>query len=59
MRHKALLVRQRSKLKIKVLGILAYEGIEPISGCGLLTRKGVKWLRSLCLETVYFYFKFM
>ena len=51
-RRRAFLVRQRSKLKVKIRDVLVYEGVKPPEGYGLFTRKGVEWLRSLNLEPV-------
>jgi transposase len=58
-RRRAFLVRQRAKLMAKVRSVLAYEGIKPPDGCGLFTRKGVDWLRSLGLEPVDCYLRVM
>jgi hypothetical protein len=51
-RRRAFLVRERAKLKAKIRGVLAYEGLKPPEGLGLFTRKGVDWLRSLGLEPI-------
>lgn len=58
-RRRAFLVRQRAKLMTKIRSVLAYEGVKPPDGCGLFTRKGVDWLRSLCLEPVDCYLRVM
>jgi len=58
-RRRAFLVRQRAKLMAKVRSVLAYDGIKPPDGCGLFTRKGVDWLRSLGLEPVDCYLRVM
>jgi len=58
-RRRAFLVRQRAKLMTKIRGVLAYEGVKPPDGCGLFTRKGVDWLRSLGLEPVNCYLRVM
>ena len=39
-RRRAFLVRQRTKLKVKIRGILTYEGVKPPEGYDLYTRKG-------------------
>lgn len=41
-RRRAFLVRQRTKLKVKIWGVLAYEGIKPPKEHGLFTRKGAE-----------------
>ena len=56
-RRRAFLVRERAKLKTKIRGVLAYEGVKPSEGLGLFTRKGVDWLRSLCLEPIDCYLR--
>ena len=58
MRRRAFLVRQRSKLKVKIRDILAYEGVKPPE-YGLFTRKGVDWLKKLGLEPVDCYLRLM
>jgi len=58
-RRRAFLVRQRTKLKVKIRDILAYEGVKPPTGHGLFTRKGVEWLRNLGLEPVDCYLRLM
>jgi len=58
-RRRAFLVRQRAKLMTKIRSVLAYEGIKPPEGCGLFTRKGVDWLRSLGLEPIDCYLRVM
>ncbi len=40
-RRRAFLVRQGTKLKVKIRDVLAYEGIKPPTGHGLFTKKGV------------------
>jgi len=56
-RRRAFLVRERAKLKAKIRGVLAYEGLKPPEGLGLFTRKGVDWLRSLGLEPIDCYLR--
>jgi len=46
------MVRQTTKLKVKIRGVLAYEGVKPPGEYGLYTRKGVEWLKGLGLEPV-------
>ena len=58
-RRRAFLVRQRSKLKVKIHSVLTYEGVKPPEGYGLFTRKGVKWLGSLGLDPVDCYIRLM
>ena len=58
-RRRAFLVRQNSKLKVKIRDILVYEGIKPPEGYGLFTRKGVEWLNGLGLEPVDCYLRLM
>jgi len=58
-RRRAFLVRERAKLMTKIRGVLAYEGVKPPDGCGLFTRKGVDWLRSLGLEPIDCYLRVM
>jgi len=58
-RGRAFLVKQRAKLKVKIKSVLTYEGIEPPSGHGLFTLKGVEWLHSLRLESVDSYLRIM
>ena len=58
-RRRAFLVRQRAKLKVKIRGVLAYEGVKPPGHHGLFTRKGVGWLRGLALEPVDCYLRLM
>jgi len=58
-RRRAFLVRQRAKLKVKIRGVLAYEGVKPPGHHGLFTRKGVEWLRGLGLEPVDCYLRLM
>ena len=58
-RRRAFLVRQRSKLKVKIRDVLVYEGIKPPEGYGLFTRKGVEWLGGLGLEPVDCYLRLM
>jgi hypothetical protein len=40
-RRRAFLVSERAKLKTKIRGVLAYEGLKPPESVGLFTRKGV------------------
>ena len=58
-RRRAFLVRQQTKLKVKIRSVLTYEGVKPPKGYGLYTRKGVEWLRSLGLEPVDSYLRLM
>ena len=58
-RRRAFLVRQQTKLKIKIRSVLAYEGVKPPKGYGLFTRRGVEWLRGLGLEPVDSYLRLM
>jgi transposase len=58
-RHRAFLVRERVKLRVKIKSILTYEGIKWPSDTGLFTRKGVEWLHGLCLEPVESYLRVM
>lgn len=39
---KSLPVRERMKQIVKIMGVLAYEGIKPPRGFGLFTRRGVE-----------------
>jgi len=41
LRRRAFLVKQRSKLKVKIRDILAYKRVKPPEGHGLFTGKGV------------------
>jgi transposase len=56
-RRRAFLVRERTKLRVKVRSILTYEGIKLPSSQGLFTEKGVEWLHSLGLEPVESYIR--
>jgi len=58
-RRRAFLVRQVSKLKVKIRDIMAYWGVKPPEGYGLFTRKGVEWLRGLGMEPVDCYLRLM
>ncbi len=58
-RRRAFLVRERAKLMTKIRGVLAYEGVKPPESVGLFTRRGVDWLRSLCLESIDCYLRVM
>jgi transposase len=58
-RRRAFLVRQGTKLKVKIRDVLAYEGAKPPTGHGLFTKKGVDWLRGLGLEPVDCYLRLM
>jgi transposase len=58
-RRRAFMVRQNTKLKVKIRDILAYEGVKPPEEYGLFTRKGVEWLSSLNLEPVECYLRLM
>jgi transposase len=56
-RRRAFLVRERSKLRVKIRDYLAYNGIELKLEEGLFTRKGTEWLESLQLEPVDMYLR--
>jgi len=56
-RRRAFMVRQVTKLKVKIRDVLAAEGVKPPTGHGLFTAKGVEWLRSLNLEPVDCYLR--
>jgi transposase len=56
-RRRAFLVRQVTKLKVKIRDVLAAEGVKPPTGHGLFTAKGVEWLQSLKLEPVDCYLR--
>jgi transposase len=56
-RRRAFLVRERTKLRVKVRSTLTYEGVKPPSDHGLFTEKGVEWLHSLGLEPVESYIR--
>jgi transposase len=56
-RRRAFMVRQVTKIKVKIRDILAVEGVKPPTGYGLFTAKGVEWLRSLKLEPVDCYLR--
>ena len=58
-RRRAFMVRQTTKLKVKIRGVLAYEGVKPPGEYGLYTRKGVEWLKGLGLEPVNCYLGLM
>ena len=58
-RRRAFLVRQGTKLKVKIRDVLAYEGVKPPTEYGLYTRKGVDWLRGLGLEPMDCYLRLM
>jgi transposase len=58
-RRRAFLVRQRTKLKVKIRGVLTYEGVRPPEGHGLYTRKGREWLEGLGMESVCCYLRVM
>jgi transposase len=58
-RRRAFLVRQQTKLKVKIRSTLTYEGVKPPKGYGLFTRKGVEWLGGLGLEPVDSYLRLM
>lgn len=58
-RRRAFLVWQKTKLKVKIQGVLAYEGIKPLKKRSLFTRKGAEWLRSLGLDPVDCYLRLM
>jgi transposase len=46
-RRRAFMVRQVTKLKVKIRDVLAAEGVKTLEGYGLFTAKGVEWLRIL------------
>jgi transposase len=56
-RRRAFMVRQVTKLKVKIRDVLAAEGVKTPEGFGLFTAKGVEWLRSLNLEPVDCYLR--
>jgi transposase len=58
-RRRAFIVRQNTKLKVKIRDVLAYEGVKPPEGYGLFTRKGVEWLGCLNLDPVDCYLRLM
>ncbi|MEM3666727.1 MAG: transposase [Candidatus Bathyarchaeia archaeon] len=58
-RRRAFLVRERAKLKTKIRGVLAYEGVKIPEGLTLFTRKGFDWLSSLNLEAIDCYLRVM
>ena len=58
-RRRAFLVRQQSKLKVKIRSTLTYEGVKPPKEYGLFTRKGAEWLRGLGLEPLESYLRLM
>jgi len=58
-RRRAFLVREQTKLKVKIRSTLTYEGIKPPEGYGLYTRKGREWLEGLGLESVRCYLRVM
>jgi transposase len=58
-RRRAFMVRQVTKLKVKIRDTLAIEGVKPPTGHGLFTAEGVEWLRSLGLEPVDCYLRLM
>ena len=59
MRRRAFLVRQVSKLKVKIRDVLAYEGVKPPTGYGLFTQRGVEWLNNLGLQLMDCYLRLM
>jgi transposase len=56
-RRRAFMVRQVTKLKVKIRDSLAYEGAKPPTVYGLFTVKGVEWLHGLGLEPVDCYLR--
>jgi transposase len=58
-RRRAFLVRQRTKLKVKIRGVLTYEGVKPPKEYGLYTLKGRKWLEGLGMESILCYLRVM
>ena len=59
MRRRAFLVRERTKLNVKIKGVLTYEGVKPPDGYGLYTWRGREWLEGLGLESVRCYLRVM
>lgn len=57
--RRAFLIRQRTKLKVKIRGVLTYEGIKPPEEYGLYTRKGREWLEGLGLDSICYYLRVM
>lgn len=41
-RRRAFLVRERTKLKVKIKGVLAYKGVKPPEGHGLSARQSAR-----------------
>jgi transposase len=58
-RRRAFLVRQVTKLKVKIRDVMAYWGIKPPEGYGLYTKKGVEWLEGLGNESIDCYLRLM
>jgi len=56
-RRRAFMVRQVTKLKVKIRGYLAMEGIRTPDGYGLFTAKGTEWMYGLGLEPVDCYLR--
>lgn len=52
MRRRAFLVKQGTKLRVKIRSTLTYEAFKPPKEYSLFTRKGPEWLRGLGLELV-------
>ena len=48
-RRRAFLIKERSKLMVKIRVVLTYEGVKPPKGYSLFTRKGIEWLETLGL----------
>lgn len=58
-RRRAFLVKQQTKLKVKIRSVLTNEGVKPPEGYGLFTRKGFGWLWSSGFEPVDCYIRLM
>ena len=58
-RRRDFLVREQTKLKVKIWSVLSYEGVKPLKGYGLFTRRGVEWLKTLGLDLVNSYLRVM
>lgn len=53
------MVRQNTKLKVKIRDVLVYIGAKPPEGYGLFTGKGVEWLRDVGMDPVDCYLRLM
>jgi transposase len=58
-RRRAFMVRQVTKLKVKIRDTLAYEGVKTPKEYSLFTVKGVEWLKGLNVEAVDCYLRLM